>query len=298
MRPLVLALLLLLGAGSSLSAQQKVKKRFRLPPALSEASGLYYAGPDSLWWHNDSGDKPTLYLTDGKGNLKQTLPLPQVRHSDWEDLTHDNQGQLYIGDFGNNANRRQDLKIYRYDPKSDQLDSISFHYPDQKDFPPTPALANYDMEAFFWWNDSLHLFSKNRLQKGNYYTKHYVLPAEPGTYTAQLRDSLYLRKRVITGAAVSPDGKTVALIGYNFKRCLGFIPTSAASLFLFTDFQGSDFLEGAVQRKSLSCIIATQYEAVDFVDNTQLYVASEKTAFIPPRAKRKRVRKRQRGGKE
>jgi hypothetical protein len=74
--------------------------------------------------------------------------------------------------------------------------------------------------------------------------------------------------------------------------CLGFIPTSAASLFVFSDFSGSDFFHGQVERKSLSCFFATQYEAVDFIDDDQVYVASEKTAFIPPRVKRKWVRKK------
>jgi hypothetical protein len=291
MRGLVVFLLLLGFAVVPLHGQQKVKKRFRLPSELSEASGLYYADTDSLWWHNDSGDKPALYITDGAGHLKRTVPIPELRNTDWEDITADTVGNLYIGDFGNNANRRQNLKIYRYDPVDQQVDSISFTYEDQKEFPPPPELANYDMEAFFWLNDSLHLFSKNRLQKGNYHTKHYVLPAVPGEYVAQLRDSIFLRKRVITGAAISPDRKTVALVGYNFKRCLGFIPSSAASLFLFTDFDGSNFLQGKMKRKCLSFLLATQYEAVDFVDNDWLYVASEKTVIIPPRVKRKRVKK-------
>ncbi|MEZ4991506.1 MAG: hypothetical protein R2824_13885 [Saprospiraceae bacterium] len=293
MRELTCLMVILCWSVVNLSGQQKLKKHFRLPPALTEVSGLYYAGTDSLWWHNDGGDQPALYLTDGAGNLKRTVRLPALHNQDWEDITADDQGRIYIGEFGNNANRRKDLRIYRYDPGDGALDSISFVYPDQHEFPPPPARANYDMEAFFWFNDSLHLFSKNRLQQGNYQTRHYTLPASPGTYTAQLRDSLFLRKRVITGAAISPDRKKVALIGYNYKRCLGFIPTSAASIFLFTDFTGSDFLRGTMKRKSLSCIVATQYEAVDFIDNSKVYVASEKTAFIPPRVKRKRVGKKQ-----
>lgn len=274
------------------SAQEKIKKRFKLPRVLSEASGLYFAGPDSLWWHNDSGDAPVIYLTDGKGKLIRTDTLGQFRHIDWEDITADNEGRIYIGDFGNNANARQNLKIYRYDLYTGASDSLLFAYDDQQEFPPPPERANFDMEAFFWMNDSLHLFSKNRLQKGNYQCKHYVLSAEPGTHAAQLKDSIYLRKRVITGAAISPDGKTVALIGYNFKMCLGFIPTSAASIFVFSDFSGSRFFDGKMERKSLSCLFATQYEAVDFIDNDQVYVASERTVFIPARAKRKRVRKK------
>lgn len=273
-------------------AQQKIKKRFTLPPELSEASGLYIAGPDSLWWHNDGGDGAKLYLTNGRGKILHTVALPSLRNKDWEDITVDDGGKVYIGDFGNNTNVRQDLRIYRYDLQSGALDSLAFRYEDQQEFPPPPERSNFDMEAFFWLNDSLHLFSKNRLQKGNYYCKHYVLAADMHDQTAQLRDSVLIRKRVITGAAISPDRKTVALIGYNFKLFLGFIPTSAASMFVITSFPGTDFFKGKVERRSLSCIVATQYEAVDFIDNDRVYVASEKTLFIPPKVKRKWVKRK------
>lgn len=292
MKPLWCLLLFVLGSSSLLFGQQKVKKHFRLPPELSEASGLYYAGPDSLWWHNDSGDGPKLYLTNGRGELLRTVPFPQLRNMDWEDITVDEQGIIYIGDFGNNGNRRKDLRIYRYHPESGNVDSIAFFYNDQLDFPPPPERANYDMEGFFWLNDSLHLFSKNRLQKGDYYCKHYVLPDAAGEQVAQLTDSIFLRKRVITGAAISPDRQTMALIGYNFKRLLGFFPTSAASMFVFTDFSGTKFFKGRMRRRSLSCVFATQFESVDFINNEMVYVASEKTAFIPPKVKRKRARKK------
>lgn len=297
MKLLFWSLVLSMSISTSLFAQEKIKKRFRLPSKLAEASGLYLAGPDSLWWHNDSGDGPNLYLTDGKGKMLKSESIPELRHIDWEDITSDDQGRIYIGDFGNNSNARQNLRIYRYEPNSGQVDSVVFHYEDQVEFPPPPERSNFDMEAFFWMNDSLHLFSKNRLQKGDYQCKHYTLCANMGDQIARLRDSIFLRKRVITGAAVSPDKKTVALVGYNFKRCLGFIPTSAASLFVFSGFTGSNFFRGRKKRKSLSFLIATQYEAVDFIDNDQVYVASEKTLFIPPKAKRKRLR-RKKDGKE
>lgn len=278
-----------------LNAQPTGAARFILPSVLNEASGLYYAGPDSLWWHNDGGDIPALYLTNDQGELLRTVPLPGLRNIDWEDITVDDQGFLYIGDFGNNLNQRKDLRIYRFHPPTASVDSILFAYEDQHAFPPPAEEANFDMEAMFWYGDTLHLFSKNRLQKGSYYTKHYTLPAAPGTYTARLRDSIYLRKRVVTGAAISPDGKAVALVAYDYRRWLGIFPTSAASVFVFTDFPQHRFLQGDMDRRRISCIFATQYEAVDFIDDEWVYVASERTIFIPPRVKRRQVRKKDMG---
>ncbi|MCB0597512.1 MAG: hypothetical protein KDD28_25750, partial [Phaeodactylibacter sp.] len=45
------------------------KKKHKLPKELTEASGLYQAAPDSLWWHNDGGHPAELYLTNSRGEL-------------------------------------------------------------------------------------------------------------------------------------------------------------------------------------------------------------------------------------
>lgn len=253
------------------------KKRSRLPAALPEVSGLHITSPDSLWWHNDSGGKPSLFLTNGAGRLLAEVPVPHSTNKDWEDLTADISGRFYIGDFGNNANMRKDLRIYIFDPATGTTDSIRFRYPDQNLFPPPPENAAFDMEAFFWWNDTLHLFSKNRLQRGNYLTRHYTLPAIPGNYTALLVDSAYLHKRVATGGAIRSDGRQVALISYFFKRVLGFIPKIRTTIFLWEEYPGTQFLQGRqTEIKVRKCILPAQYEAIDFLDNENLLIASEK----------------------
>ena len=282
-------LLLLCFSLIAANGQGRLKKKIILPKALNEVSGLYYAGPDSLWWLNDSGNSAALYLTDGRGKLKQVLPVPGALNRDWEDLTGDNKGKLYIGDFGNNLNRRQDLCIYIFEPQTGQLDSIRFRYPDQIAYPPAPEYWNFDMEGFFWSQDSLHLKSKNRLPQGNYYSKHYVLPAAPGQYTASLKDSLLLKNRVVTSAAQSPDGRSVVLLAYWYKLFLGFIPVTKTSIFLFNDYPGSDFLNGKIKRYRVPhCIAPTQYESIDFIAPGKVRVASEKTVLFRQQA---RVRK-------
>lgn len=275
MHPSLLLPLLLLSM--PLLAQQQ---RGRLPAQLAEASGLHIAAPDSLWWHNDSGGKASLFLTDGKGRLLAELSVPHTLNKDWEDLTTDPQGRFYIGDFGNNANRRQDLRIYIFHPAAQTTDSILFSYPDQTAFPPPPHQAAFDMEAFLWWNDTLHLFSKNRLVAGNYLTRHYTLPAAPGRYTATLIDSVLLPRRVVTAAAISPDGSQVALLSYLFRWVLGFIPVTRTTVFLWEDFPGSRFLQGRSRAVRVrKCLFPTQYEAIDYRPDGALLIASESVPF-------------------
>ena len=98
------------------SIQAQVLLNVKLPPAMQEISGLTVTGPATLWAHNDSGDEPCLYRLSPAGSLLDTLCLPGAGHTDWEGLTHDPAGNLYIGDFGNNFSQRQNLRIYRYHP--------------------------------------------------------------------------------------------------------------------------------------------------------------------------------------
>lgn len=253
--------------------------RFRLPQSLREVSGLAAVAPDSLWWHNDSGDAPRLVLTNGQGQVLSEVMLEGARHIDWEDMTHDPAGYLYIADFGDNRRQRTWLTIYRYHPQLLTLDSIYYTY---------PAGRRHDAEALCWHNDSLHIFTKDRLPKGNT-THHYSLPARPGAHEAVWCDSLQLPRRVVTAAAVSSDGQRLALLSYHFRLWLGFFPKSAASVFLFKLQPGRGLLAAEPRRLPVSRIIATQYESADFLSPNSLLLASEQTLFIKAKARRLRL---------
>lgn len=258
--------------------KQKLPCRAKLPTVLKEVSGMTRLPNGDLWLLNDSKNTSDLFRFDpAEGKLMETRRLP-VKNYDWEDLAHDPAGHLYIGDFGNNANRRQNLRIFRYNPATGALDSIQFRYPDQSAFPPAQEKDwNFNCEAMIFFNDSLHLFSKNSF-KGDFYTKHYVLPAKPQRepYMAELHDSIRLKNRVVTGAAISRDGKTFVLTGYIIGKRMGFLPFTRASAMYFTEFQGSRFLRGKQRWKKLpKFLISKQFESVAQWDGNVWVVANE-----------------------
>lgn len=227
---------------------------------VSESSGLELAGVEGdLWTHADGGNTARLYRITRQGDLLQTLDLTPLQNIDWEDLAQDDERRLYLGDFGNNQNKRRNLCIYRLSgPSLQQVDTISFHYPDQHKFPPRKPHRNFDCEAFYYHQDSLYLFTKNRGE--GRWLKQYVLPARPGHYTARLADSIQLQSWV-TSADISPDGKRVALLGRGY-------------VYLFERLPGRRLFDGLKTR--LDITDSDQTEALVFINAQDFIFSDEK----------------------
>lgn len=192
-----------------------IKQIGRIPKQkVAEISGFEQANPEGdLWTQADGGNSANLFKITPQGDLLGKLDLAPLTNIDWEDLAQDDEERLYIGDFGNNQNKRRNLAIYRLTglPQKPKIDTIHFRYADQRSFPPKKSARNFDCEAFYYQHDSLYLFTKNRGKSG--WVKEYVLPAQPGNYQAKLIDSIQVNTW-ITAADISPDGHTVALLGY------------------------------------------------------------------------------------
>lgn len=243
-----------------------------LAGGVAESSGLIRAHASGHWWtHNDSGGLPELYKLDSTGAVVRTVRVLGVPNVDWEELTADDSGYVYIGDFGNNSNNRQDLVIYKI-PHPDLLvvDSvvpteIHFSYADQQAFPPADSLLHYDMEAMVAWGDSLYLFSKNRTDPFDGYTRLHALPTQPGTYVTAALDSFYtgpgpMLNYWVCAAAVSPDREHLLLVSYTRG-------------WLFSCFSGHDFFGGAVTNFTWSL---SQKEGVAWAGNDTVYFTDER----------------------
>jgi len=257
---------------------QNVQVICNIPSSLNENSGMLAAYPSGIWLHNDSGDSAKLYKMDTTGTVIRTLLVQQATNIDWEDMTQDAQGNVYIGDFGNNGNNRQNLRIYRI-PHPDSVvgnattaEEIRFYYPEQTAFPAPDHDKNYDLEAMIFLNDSLYLFTKDRTNPHQGYTRLYQVPADTGYHAAVLLDSFYTGQASvifeITAAALSPNKQQLALLNAN-------------TVLLFSNFSGHHFFDGIAQAINLGSI--NQKEAIDFKDNNELYFSNEQSFLGGPK---------------
>ena len=241
-----------------------------IPASLKEVSGLEVDSDGTFWMINDSGNAPILYGLDSDGKIIRKLKI-DAKNRDWEDLTLDSEGNLYIGDFGNNQNDRKHLKILKI--SKDDLhstepivpDRILFNYPEQKKFPPKKGKRFFDCESFFFYRDSLYLFTKSRTSKHPGKTSLYVVPSEPGKYEATLKDTFNTCNENgcwVTSADINNQRNKVALL-------------TEKGIYIFSNFNDAAFFDGKITHQH-QFSYASQKESVCFKNDSTLYIADER----------------------
>jgi hypothetical protein len=203
------------------------------------------------------------------------IAVDGAAHFDWEDIALDGE-TLYIADVGNNGNARRDLAVYAVPEPNPEaverthiLKRLPVVYPDQGAFP-DPVRWHFDCEAVFVYKGKLHFLTKHRIAGqinlpetgANLYrldTQHTDRPNR-----LKKLDGLPDLGGWVTGADVSPDGKTLAVLCH----------APIASVWLFElGKTGDRLLHGAARRLVLEG--AKQCEAVCFADNDTLLVTNE-----------------------
>ena len=255
---------------------KKVLDAIELPKELKEVSGITYVkGNDILYAIEDSGNENTIYGLNAKAELVEEITIEGIENKDWEDITSDADGNLYIGDFGNNENARKDLVIYKVKAKDIQnkkvtaVEAIRFIYPEQTAFPPKKSGLFYDVEAFMLYNNNFYLFTKNRSKNFDGTTLLYCVPNVPGNHQAKLLGSFVTgpdyNHDAITGAALSPDKTKMALLSHSY-------------VWVFKNFASDDFFNGEVTKMDLQHY--SQKEAITFKDDATILIADEKTKKV------------------
>jgi hypothetical protein len=197
--------------------------------AIKESSGIAASRgvPGVYWTHNDSGDGPFIYAFDTRGNSRGVWRVTGASATDWEDIAagpgpKPGVSYLYIGDIGDNQSKRSEIVVYRL-PEPDlktgarakskatastQAETFRLRYPD----------GSHDAEALL-----VHPLT------GNIYIITKIAFVNPGIYvaTAPIRTGRTITLNrigtlevpslfggIITGGAISPDGRRVAFCDY------------------------------------------------------------------------------------
>ncbi|WP_298781976.1 hypothetical protein [uncultured Polaribacter sp.] len=240
-----------------------------MPKSLKEVSGAEVLGKsDLIWMLNDSENRPLLYAVSKNGNIERKIYINEKNH-DWEDLTSDKEGNIYIGDFGNNLNKRKNLRILKIDKKylktkKAKAKKIKFSYENQIKFPPKKKAMFFDAEAFFYYNNYFYIFTKSRVKNKYGKTSLYKVPAKKGKHIAKLIsefENCIDLECWVTSADISADGKKVVLL-------------SQKNILVFTDFEGDNFFSGKVKKIDLKHY--SQKEGITFKDNNTLLITDEK----------------------
>lgn len=187
---------------------------------VTESSGLAVSPTrkDTFYTHNDSGDKPRFFRFSGKGEMTGEFSLSGATALDWEEMFAVKLGGkswIYLADCGDNAEKRPFITLYRVaEPTGasqalDKFDTFKITYPD----------GAHNCEGVFPdpKTGDVYFVTKVPLGKSSVYRVNN--PAKSGDYKAQFLGNYTfntggMNGMMVTGAAVSPDGKHVIVRTY------------------------------------------------------------------------------------
>jgi hypothetical protein len=216
--------------------------RVQARPELTEnsAAAMSFSQPGVFFTINDSGNDPLLFALDTAGMDRGVWRVQGATNVDWEAASVGPCGGsraiipgvampaecVYIGDTGDNAEKRTSRVIYRVpEPKAERpgftgdvvAEALHYRYPD----------GAHDVEAMYVPpNGYIYLITKRARRDAAGRLRPalvFVLPPDswgkPGPVVAQLVDSLPIVPgsaplRYVTDAALAPDARALAVRTY------------------------------------------------------------------------------------
>lgn len=193
---------------------------FTLPAQLTEVSGCAYGASGTFYVHEDSGSEPVVTALTATGKVKARYDLG-VDARDWEDMAAGPEGTLLLADIGDNSGKRTNgVLVHRIaEPtgSSKEVTPTSFRlkYEDRPQdaetllvHPRTGQVLVVTKDVF---GQSVYAapqpLAAGTLRKvASVRTKLTGTPGGPVLAAAS--------QRVLTGGAVSPDGKRIVLRTY------------------------------------------------------------------------------------
>lgn len=231
----------------------------RLPPLgvmlpASEASGLAASHhyPGVFYWLRDGGpskpDTPrdaiwAMRIGAGgvpepvrDGQLFPSYAVAGATNHDWEALTVDDAGALWIGELGANDCKAQQRLLQVAEPEPGGFGAVEvvadydLRFPDN----PKPGCRTYNSEALLWLDGHLYVFAKTR---GTPVYRVDLPPGARGTATLTRIGEFGAGVDNISAASVSDDRSRLMVLDHERLRVFTTDPTAV----------GDDFLAGAAE---------------------------------------------------
>lgn len=261
-----------------------------VPDALRESSGLAVSRtqPGVFWSHNDSGDRPNLYAIDQSGRLLATIRIMGAVNRDWEDMAlgpcpanvaAPMTPCLYLADTGDNNRAREDVTVFVLvepvlatgaPPLTAASQSFRYRYPrEPEDSEAFAVLPNGDVTVVTkGLTGTIDFFGFSAVEVARALTSREVLTARYQGNSGIEPDQRI--GRYVTGAAVSPDGMTLAVRTYNEVFFFGATEVGPGRRG-WRDLRRPCFLDDA----------EPQGEAIDYLDAETLLLTSERARGRP-----------------
>lgn len=249
-------LIFLLFIVSSCQSTGQLKIESRIANELTEVSAAEI-GQDSdiVWVIQDAGNSNNLIGLDQNGRITRNILISNAKNKDWEDLTSDSEGNIYIGDFGNNKKKRNTFKIYKVNHDDLNTDSanaeiIEFSLPKNQ--------KSEDFESFFIYNNSFYIFSKEIKTFSVLKVKNSIRKQ-----VAELHAEYKFKGKnnKITSADISENGKTIILLNHD-------------KLWKITNFEHDDFFSGDITEHKFDH--DSQKEGICFKTDSTVIITDER----------------------
>jgi hypothetical protein len=237
----------------------KLKVLADISTSLNEVSAIEKTShSEMLWVIQDAGNNNHLYGLNLKGQIIKDITIKNAKNTDWEDLTSDAEGNIYIGDFGNNSKKRTQFTIYKV-PQPDtnsntvEAEQINFTLPED--------MESSDFEAFFLYDGFFYVFSKD-----NKTSELIKIPNQIGNHVASYVSKIKLKgKRLkVTSADISDDGTTIVLLNHD-------------KLWKLTNYSGDDFFSGDLDAFSFEH--NSQKEGIHLIHNNEVLITDERNKY-------------------
>lgn len=245
--------------------------------AVPECSALVASRrePRLFWALSDSGAAPRLVPVRSNGlNARADgggVTLTGAVNLDWEAMATDDAGNLIVADVGNNLSRRRELHLYvvpepaSSSPASLPARRVVFSWPDQAQYPDPEQ--RHDCEAVFWHRGRLHLLTKHRRDTLTHVWRAELPTTGDRAYLTQV--GAFDIRGMVTDAAVSPDGRRLAVLTY---RMLWVFDLTSPS---------ENPLAGPAHARALAAPVAQwQIEGCAWIDDATLLLGSEEGALF------------------